>query len=135
MHYLLALIWFVLALVGLDGYGSHSHVTRATVDGVDVLYSRTRVIADIADFTCVRSASGLCHYRLLARDCMAPRSRATTASACKPIPARQFALATGASREITGLPARFTLCVGQHGDAAGAECETLSVLDPLAMRR
>lgn len=134
MHYLIALIYFVLALLGFDGLGSHTHVSRSVVNGVEVLYSKTRTVADVADITCIRSASGSCHYRLLARDCRAPGPRAMTASSCTADPVRQFALATGASREIKGLPAHFTLCVGQDSDAAHSGCETLPVVDPLASR-
>lgn len=133
MHYLIALIYFVLALLGFDGVGSHTHVSHSVVNGVEVLYSRTTTIADVADITCIRSVSGSCHYRLLVSDCRTPRRRAMTASSCTPDPARQFALATGASREITGLPAHFTLCVGQDTKTARNECETLPAVDPLAL--
>ena len=132
MHYLIALICFVLALFGVDGVGSHTIVSRSTVNGVDVLYSRARIIADIVDVTCIRSASGSCHYRLLVHDCSAPRPHATTASACAPDAARQFAVATGASRQLAGLPGKFMLCVGQDSKSAGADCEELPAADPLA---
>ncbi|HEV7122741.1 MAG TPA: hypothetical protein VGN24_04855 [Rhodanobacter sp.] len=123
MHYLIALIYFVLALTGLDGFGSHTLVTRASSNGADVLYSRTTTIADAADIACVRSASGSCHYRLLARDCIASRLRAVAGS-CTADPPRQFVLATGTSKAIVGLPAAFTLCVGQGSDVGYATCET-----------
>ena len=77
MHYLIALICLVLSLAGVEGYGSQSHATRATVNGVDVIYSRIRIVADIADITCVRSASGQCHYRLLT--CPRPAARGASA--------------------------------------------------------
>lgn len=131
MHYLIALIWLVLSLAGVEGYGSQSHATRASVNGVDVLYSRTRIVADIADITCVRSASGRCHYRLLA--CPAPGAHATGTPACDRGGARRFVLASGASRDVAGLPARFVLCVGADDDGVGAECDTLSASrSPLA---
>ena len=121
MHYLIALVCLVLSLAGVDGYGSQSHATRASVNGSDVLYSRARIVADIADITCVRSASGSCHYRL--RECAA--GHATGGAPCASDGTR-FVLASGASRELTGLPARFMLCVGPDGDGSGAVCETLS---------
>lgn len=124
MHYLIALICLVLSLAGVDGYGSHSHATRASVNGVDVLYSRTRIVADIADITCVRSASGRCHYRLLT--CAAPGSAVAQAPTCGAHVAQEFVLASGASREVAGLPASFTLCVGADADSSAAECETLA---------
>lgn len=124
MHYLIALICLVLSLAGVEGYGSQSHATRATVNGVDVIYSRIRIVADIADITCVRSASGRCHYRLLT--CPTPGARGAGASGCDADSVRQFVLASGASRDVAGLPARFMLCVGAGGDGVGAECDTLS---------
>lgn len=134
MHYLIALIYFVLALLGFDGFGSHTHVNRLVVNGVEVLYSKTRTTADVADISCVRSASGSCHYRLLVRGCAAPPTRAATVPACASGPARQFVLATGASREFAGLPAHFTLCVGQDSDVARTECDRLPAVDALASR-
>ncbi|OOG52551.1 hypothetical protein B0E47_14715 [Rhodanobacter sp. B05] len=132
MHYLIALIYFVLALFGLDGAGSHTIVSRSTVNGIDVLYSKARIIADVVDVTCVRSASGSCHYRLLKHDCATPRARAATASTCAPDAVRQFAVATGASRQLAGLPGNFMLCVGQDSKSAGADCEQLPAIDPPA---
>jgi len=124
MHYLIALICLVLSLAGVEGYGSQSHATHASVNGVDVLYSRTRIVADIADITCMRSASGRCHYRLLA--CPTSATHAAKALACDQHGAQQFVLASGASRDVAGLPARFMLCVGAADDGVGAECNTLS---------
>jgi hypothetical protein len=132
MHYLMALICFVLALLGIDGHGSHTIVTHSTVDGIDVLYSRARVVADVVDVTCVRSASGQCHYRLLPRDCMSPQPQATTASTCRPDPAQRFTLAAGARRELAGLTGGLALCVGQDGSASHADCEALASTDSLA---
>lgn len=124
MHYLIALIYFLLALVGLDGYGSHTIVTRSAVNGVDVLYSRTRVVAGIADIACISSESGRCHYRVLPADCTVPRPLAVAAALCDIEPHRQFVLPAGASRELAGLPASFTLCVSQNSNNQGADCES-----------
>lgn len=135
MHYLIALIYFVLALIGVDGYGSHTLLMRSVVNGADVLYSKTTTIADVADITCVRSTSGSCHYRLLAPDCRGPRPRPAATLVCANRSVQQFSLVTGASREIVGLPVRFTLCVSQADDPAHTECETLPALDRLAWWR
>jgi hypothetical protein len=134
MHYLIALIYFVLALLGFDGLGSHTHINRSVVNGVEVLYSKTRTIADVADITCVSSASGSCHYRLLVRGCAVPQTRVAPTSGCVADPVRQFALAAGASREFAGLPAHFTLCVGQDSDVTRTECDRLPAVDALALR-
>ena len=132
MHYLIALICFVLALFGLDGHGSHTIVTHSTVDGIDMLYSKVRIIAGVVDVSCVRSASGLCHYQLLPRECVLPQSRATSASTCKREPAQRFTLTAGARRELAGLPVGLVLCVGHDGHVSLADCDALASADPLA---
>lgn len=133
MHYLIALIYFVLALFGLDGRGSHGIVTHATVDGIDMLYSRVRVVAAVTEVTCVRRASGQCHYQLLPRDCLLPRPRkAPAASSCKADPAQRFTLAVGARRELAGVLDGLALCVGPDGNASHADCEALASIDSLA---
>ena len=128
MHYLIALIYFVLALFGLHGYGSHTIVTHSTVDGVDMLYSKTRIVADVVDVSCVRSASGRCHYQLLPRDCRLSQPQA----GCTPDPAQRITLAAGARTELAGLPGGLVLCVGQDSNPSHADCEALATADPLA---
>ncbi len=125
MHYLIALIYFLLALVGLDGYGSHTLVTRSAVNGVDVLYSRTHVAAGIAEVACISSESGRCHYRVMPADCTAPRPLAVAAALCNIEPHLSFVLSAGARRQLAGLPASFTLCVSQNSDHQVADCESI----------
>lgn len=109
---LMALIYFVLSLFGMD-IGSSNFVHRTIEDGIDVLYSKARAQAGVAHFACLRSASGKCHYTVLPRDCAA-----NPAGACLADPIKRFVLAQGEERLIPGLQG-FGLCVSP--DAANSE--------------
>lgn len=135
MQFLIAVIYFVLALFGIDGPGSRTIAIHSAVNGSDVLYSTTRINAGVAEFACIRSASGRCHYQLLPPDCAPPQSPANTTPECKPDSVRGFVLSAGGHRELVLLPAHFTLCVGQDSDLATANCETLPAVDQVAWRR
>lgn len=126
MHYLIALIYFLLALIGLDSSGSHTIVTHSAINGVDVLYSKTRVVAGTADFACISSESGRCHYRLWPSDCSRPQPRVTAVAFCDVSLPRQFVLAAGARRQLAGMPANFTLCVSHDRTNQDADCESTS---------
>jgi len=127
MHYLIAFIYFLFALIGIDGHGSHTIVTRSASNGVDVLYSRTRVIGGLAEVACISSVSGRCHYQVLPGDCVGSQSARRRLPRCAPDPARQFALPAGSTRELAGLPPQgFVLCVSHDNPASGSDCEQLS---------
>ena len=105
---LMALIYFVLSLFGVD-IGGASYVTRTTVDGTDTLYSQTTTQAGVTRFECLRSATGQCHYTVYPRDCESD-------GACETKPLDQFALASGDSRQVSGL-AGIRLCVSNNETA------------------
>lgn len=118
---LIALIYFALSLFGFDTGGS-TYVTRTTVDGADVLYSRATAGAGSTRFECVRSTSGQCHYTVYPRTCTTDR--------CRSAPIERFALANGGSRQVSGLHG-FHLCVSADGGVPGPDCEPA---DPLVQR-
>lgn len=117
MRNLIALVYFLFALLGCDTGGT-SLVTRASIDGHDTLHARTRVQTGIGRFECIASDSGRCHYALYAHECPADQPD------CRAEPFERFSMAAGASREIVGLPARFALCVTQNA-AATPDCKPL----------
>jgi len=123
----IALCSFVLSLLGVD-LGASTQVHRAVADGIDTLYSRTTVEAGVARFECLRSASGQCHYAVLASGCgdAAPAA----AEQCSTVPVDRFAVATGHSRQIPGLR-RFDLCVGTEPGNAVRDCD---IPEPIAAR-
>lgn len=119
MNRFLALVYFLLALVGFD-VGSSQIEHRESSDGVDVLLSRTHVEAGVTRFGCVHSASGRCHYLVLPRDCDPAPSGGTT-DACSGDAIARFTLAQGDSHQVSGLQ-RFQVCVGQHGGPDERTC-------------
>lgn len=111
MRNFIALVYFLLALVGCDGWGDSTIVMRSAIDGDYLIYSKTRIAADVAKFECIKSASGNCHYLLFRGDC---RTHGETRDACMDAPFEQFALAAGTTREIVGLPSKFRQCVSHE---------------------
>ena len=123
MNTLIALIYFVLSLYGID-IGGSTLVHRAHVDGADTLYSRVVAHPGQARFECLRSASGRCYYTLVRRGCDAPTRLvpATPIDVCRPAPVARFAVAPGDSRKVTGLE-RFHVCVSTgDGTPAPMDC-------------
>ena len=127
MDKFIALCCFVLSLLGVD-LGASTRVHRAVADGVDTLYSRTTVEAGVARFECLLSASGECHYAVLASGCAA--SPHPAAAECSAAPVDRFAVASGRSRQIPGLR-RFDLCVGTEPGNAVRDCD---IPEPIASR-
>lgn len=114
MRNLIAAIYFLLALFGYEGGGT-TVVTHARVGGVDVIHSRMRLMAGIARFECLASASGECHYTLFPDKC------ASTQTDCDRHPIDRFTMPAGEKREVVGLPA-FTACVSQDDASLGTDC-------------
>lgn len=126
MHYLIAFIYFLFALIGIDGHGSHTIVRHAVSHGVDVLYSRTRVIGGLAEVACISSASGVCHYRLLPGECLEPAPQRALPTACAGDKAAQFVLPAGASRELSGWSRGAAICVSVDHPVTGSDCDLLA---------
>jgi len=122
MRNVLAMVYFLLALVGCNEWGGTTTVTRSSDDGADVLYSKTRVMAGVARFECITSVSGRCHYVLFPRDCASP---AAPADACTAQAVEHFTMAVGATREIVGLPSGFGLCVSHEDKPVTPGCAPL----------
>jgi len=121
METLIALICFALSLVGCDIGGTH-FIERSNRDGVDLLYSQIDASPGMARFRCLRSASGQCHYTLFPRECVDGAATAAHGAAnCLAQPIRQFAVAAGGERELSGLPA-FKPCVAQQAALPAPDC-------------
>jgi len=120
MNTFIVVCCFVLSLFGWEAGGT-TLVHRASADGSDVLYSRTRVQPGVARFECVRSESGRCHYAIYPDDC-GPAD--APAAGCGTAPVQGFALTRGDSRRIRGLQPGFILCVSAD-DAVRGDCEAV----------
>jgi hypothetical protein len=122
MHYLIAAIYFMFALLGWDGFGARTIATHAFEHGTEVLYSEVSITPVLARFDCVGSASGRCHYRLFPAQCAHP-APAALPSACLPKAVREFVLARGDSTRLTGMPDDFNFCVSSHALPLNTPCK------------
>ncbi len=128
MNTLTALLQFLLALFGLH-LGGTNFSDRISTDGIDTLYSKAHVEDGVARFACVSSASGACHYTLFDKGCP-PAPQADAIGHCAPGPLKRFTVASGHSKQITGLAA-FGLCVSPHPTSPTPDCK---VPKPIARR-
>lgn len=117
MRNLIAALYFLLALFGCE-VGGTTTVTRSIVGGIDVIHSKTRVVAGVARFECLASTTGECHYTLFPRKC------ASADRDCAKRPIDRFTLPKGARREVVGLP-NFDACVAQDDLARTRDCSVL----------
>lgn len=115
MDRLLALLYFLLSLFGIDT-GTTTLVQRGGHDDAGAFFSRTTVQAGIARFDCVRSASGRCHYTVLPPRCA---HTSVTSMRCPP---KRFVLDSGTSRQVLGM-ARFRLCAGSEAAKPTTRCQ------------
>jgi hypothetical protein len=116
MSNLIAAVYFLLSLVGIQGMGT-TITTRPMAHGVEQMHSRIHVLASVARFECLSSASGTCHYTLFPRAC-GPRS-----GACARPAFDRFTMPAGTRREMVGLP-DFSPCVAPDDAPMGADCRT-----------
>lgn len=128
MSKLIALLQFLLALSGIH-LGGTDFSDRVSVDGIDTLYSKAHVEDGVARFACLGSASGECHYTLFRKDCPST-PKANVDGHCAPRPLKRFAVASGDSEQMTGLP-EFRLCVGTNDASTTPDCK---VPKPIARR-
>lgn len=130
MNTFLAIVYFLLSLVGLD-VGSSTFVDRGSDDGATTFESRAQVASGVARFECVRSASGQCHYTVFPRGCAGPRRPlAWPAARCADGRIERFTVASGTRHEIAGLGG-FHLCVSSRDHPLGPEC---APPEPIAAR-
>lgn len=122
MHYLIAAIYFLFALLGWDGLGARTIATHAFDHGTEVLYSEASITPVFARFSCVESATGHCHYRLFSARCDQP-VRSVSAPACNRVRLRDLVVASGKSAELAGLPAGFSFCVNQQVLSSDSPCK------------
>ncbi|RNF82630.1 hypothetical protein EER27_14100 [Lysobacter psychrotolerans] len=132
------MIYFLLALFGCDMRGGNTIVSRATVDGVDIVHSETRVTTGMAWFECITSASGNCHYRLFRVEApqggCAAGNPASTMPACTAPAFAQFVVAAGKVREMAGLPAVFRPCVSHQAGSVMPDCMPVASASAAARR-
>ena len=122
MRNLIAMLYFLLSLLGCDGGGT-TYATRATVDGQDVVYGKAGVRAGVVRFECVRSTSGQCHYTVFPRECTGDPAPASPPRSCATLPPEHFALEAGTQRDVVGMSPAFELCVSHDARALTPDCK------------
>jgi len=112
MRTIAALVYCLMALGGCHDRTGMTSITRTNVDGEDMLFSKLEVRDGVAEFHCLASASGHCHYLVFAQDCQGAN--------CQRHPLQRLDLRPGQSHEVRGLPAGFGQCVA--GAPPTADC-------------
>ena len=127
MRLLVSLVSFLLTLIGCNPQSGVTTVSIASVDGVGVNSTKSRISQDHARFECLKSVSGQCHYVVYVSSCTGaamPRdaadagagnagSSAGPAGATAGTAASASATASDASDCATRTLQQFTLAAGQ----------------------
>ncbi len=123
MRLLISLVSFLLTLVGCHPQDGVTTLTLSSIDGVKIDAAKSRIAEGRARFECLKSASGRCHYAVFLSDCA--QSDAAV-GACATTPLRQFTLAEGQIRELSGLPAGVRHCLSHEGMPVAPDCSLRS---------
>lgn len=93
-------------LAGCHPGSGVTSTTRATTDGHDTLFSQVEQRAGVADFHCLASTTGHCHYLLFVEACAAGQG-----APCPRKTLQRLDLKAGQARQLTGLPQGLRQCV------------------------
>ncbi|HVJ36990.1 MAG TPA: hypothetical protein VM687_04195 [Stenotrophomonas sp.] len=115
MRIFAAIIYFCLmAVPGCHEGRGVTTITRASTDGHDTLFSKITSREGVADFHCLASTTGHCHYLVFADDCQAGQ-----AGHCQRRTLQRLDLEAGQTYQVKGLPEGFQLCVDGKVPAEG----------------
>lgn len=122
MRILVSLISFLFTLAGCDPQPGTTTMTFASVDGVEINSTKSRINDDgEARFECLKSATGRCHYLVFVETCAAAKASAAD-TACTTRVLEQFTLVAGKVKELHGLPAGVRHCLDHEAMPKTAEC-------------
>ncbi|MGN6222250.1 hypothetical protein [Pseudoxanthomonas sp.] len=107
---------FLLGLVGCQEKPSVTSVVRSEANGVDLIHSRSVIRAGEGRFRCLASATGKCHYVIVAPEACAP------GGACPPHKLQAFVLDVGGEHRIDGLPRGAHSCVDRDREPDATTC-------------
>jgi hypothetical protein len=113
-----------MLLSACDGMGHTTITTRSSVDGRDTVHVVTEVVKDVARFRCLASRSGLCRIVVFTRTCNLEVSIRDGAmdERCTTRALARLDVATGATRELRGMPAAIRQCASDVAAPALASC-------------
>ncbi|MGS1078070.1 hypothetical protein [Pseudoxanthomonas beigongshangi] len=116
MRIIATAVSFLLGLVGCQEKPSVTSVVRSEANGVDLIHSRSVIRAGEGRFRCLASATGKCHYVIVAPETCA------SGDACPPGRLQAFVLEVGGERRIDGLPRGARPCVDRDREPDAATC-------------
>ncbi|MHC9085723.1 hypothetical protein ACYX7E_11935 [Luteimonas sp. RIT-PG2_3] len=147
MRLLVSLVSFLLTLIGCNPQSGVTTVSIASVDGVGVNSTKSRITQDHARFECLKSVSGQCHYVVYVSSCtggamprdtddadaenagnsadatdMTVSANASGASDCATRTLQQFTLAAGQVRELDDMPVDVRHCVDHDAMPVAPGC-------------
>lgn len=136
MRLLVSLVSFLLTLIGCNPQSGVTTVSIASVDGVGVNSTKSRISQDHARFECLKSVSGQCHYVVYVSSCAVDAARtevtvsadagsagdAPEAASCATRTLQQFTLAAGQVRELDDMPADMRHCVDHEAMPVAPGC-------------
>ncbi|MDG2525173.1 hypothetical protein P6166_07380 [Stenotrophomonas sp. HITSZ_GD] len=105
---LVVILGGVLALAGCHPRGGVTSTTRATTDGHDTLFSQVEQREGVADFHCLASTTGHCHYLVFVETCPGGGGQG---AACPRTTLQRLDLKSGQTQQVKGLPKGFGQCV------------------------
>lgn len=114
MRLLASMLYCLMSLFGCHRDTGTTSITRATVDGRDLLFSKVESHAGDAVFHCLASASGRCHYLVYEAACSG-----AAASGCPRRELDRFELTVGQVRELHGLAVDFRQCASATAITGG----------------
>lgn len=120
-----ALLQFLLALSGCSMGGTTW--TSQVEDKGTTLHSKVRLEDGVAQFHCLDSSSGQCHYTLFPEAC-------GNQGDCQLAPLQRFSVLRGESRQVAGL-AGFKPCVAIDAAPMGADCQPVAAQPAAAVNR
>ncbi|MBB3277890.1 MULTISPECIES: hypothetical protein [unclassified Pseudoxanthomonas] len=116
MRIIVTAMSFLLSLVGCQDKPSVTSVVRSEANGVELIHSRSVIRAGEGLFRCRASATGKCHYLIVATDeCRAGES-------CPPRKLQAFVLDVGGESRIDNLPRGVRTCVDREREPDAATC-------------
>jgi hypothetical protein len=118
MRLLISMLYCLTGLFGCHPDTGTTMIARSTINGVDVLFSKTVADHDVARFQCLASRSGRCHYLVYQPRC----ADAPAGGACPRQELDRFDLGVGQTRVLRGLGEDFRQCAAAELSGLGRGC-------------
>ena len=118
MRILMSLVSFLFTLAGCNPQPGITTMTFSSVNGVGVNSTKARIGDGNAQFECLQSATGSCHYVLFVSDC----EKGLDQNRCSTRVVERFTLSAGGNREFSNLPAGIRHCLSHESMPVAPDC-------------